>query len=76
MQQAIFLRPNFVLAYFSLGNIALNSGKTKEAYKHFSIVQRVLSTSQPADILPESDNLTVGQLTEIINAMPSMETVS
>lgn len=76
MQQAIFLRPNFVLAYFSLGNIAHNSGKMDEAYKHFSIVQRMLSTYEPDDILPESDNLTVGQLTEIINAMPLMETVS
>jgi chemotaxis protein methyltransferase CheR len=75
LQQAIFLRPNFVLAYFSLGNIAHNSGKMDEAYKHFSIVQRILSTYQPDDILPESDNLTVGQLNEIINTMPLMETI-
>lgn len=73
MQQAIFLRPNFALAYFSLGNIAHNSGRMNEACKYFSIVRDLLSHHQPDDILPESDNLTVGQLTEMINAMPLME---
>lgn len=76
MQQAIFLRPNFGLAYFALGNIAHNCGKVDEAYKYFSIVLRMLGTYQPDDILPESDNIKVGQLTEIINAMPLMETLS
>jgi len=76
LQQAIFLRSNFVLAYFSLGNIAYNSGEMGKAYKYFSIVQRILSTYQPDDMLPESDNLTVGQLNEIINTMLLMEPVS
>ncbi|HSH53455.1 MAG TPA: CheR family methyltransferase [Methylotenera sp.] len=76
MQQAIFLRPNFVLAYFSLGNIARSSGKMDEAYKYFSIVKRLLNGHQPNEILPESDSLTVGQLSKIINAMPLIEGVS
>ncbi|PPC93713.1 MAG: chemotaxis protein CheR [Methylotenera sp.] len=75
-QQAIFLRPNFVQAYFSLGSIAHHCGKTAEACKHFSIAQRLLITYAPEEVLPESDNLTAGQLTDIINAMPIMETVS
>lgn len=76
MQQAIFLRPNFVLAYFSLGNIARSSGKMDEAYKYFLIVKRLLNGRQPNEILPESDSLTVGQLTKIINAMPLIEGAS
>lgn len=76
LQQAIFLRSDFVMAYFLLGNIALNSGKMDEAHKYFLTVQRMLSTYRSDDILPESDNLTVGKLTEIINGMPLMQTVS
>jgi chemotaxis protein methyltransferase CheR len=65
-QRALYLQPDFVLAHFALGNLASNHRKDQEADKHFTNASHLLRDCQPGDLLPESDGLTAGRLTEII----------
>ena len=69
LQRAIYLNPDFVLAHFSLGNLAHGRGKRDEASRHFANTLRLLRGLQPNDLLPESDCLTAGRLIEIITSM-------
>ena len=45
-----------------------------EADKHFTNALHLLGGCQPNDLLPESDGLTAGRLTEIISAILALET--
>lgn len=69
LQRAVYLRPDFVLAHFSLGNLARGCGKLDEAKQHFTNALRLLRSYHPDDLLPESDCLTAGRLTKIITSM-------
>ncbi len=74
LQRAIYLDPDFVLAHFALGNLARKSGKVGEADKQFTNALHLLGRCQPNDLLPESDGLTAGRLTEIISSILALET--
>ena len=74
--RAIYLHPDFVLAHFALGNLARGRGKMVEADKHFANALSLLGGYQPNDLLPESDGLTAGRLTEFITSMTAMENMS
>ena len=69
LQRALYLEPNFVLAHFALGSLARSRDKHDEADKHFANTLDLLGRLQPYDVLPESDGLTAGRLTETITAM-------
>ena len=73
LQRAIYLHPDFVLAHFSLGNLARRSGRNGEADKHFANALHLLARLQPDTPLPESDGLTAARLTETITALTSLE---
>jgi chemotaxis protein methyltransferase CheR len=75
LQRALYLQPDFVLAHFALGNLARGRGKSEEADKHFANALHLLARYQPNDLLPESDGLTAGRLTETITAVTDMETM-
>ncbi|OGT83674.1 MAG: hypothetical protein A3H91_10335 [Gammaproteobacteria bacterium RIFCSPLOWO2_02_FULL_61_13] len=63
---ALYLDPDFVLAYFALGNLCLSAGRQREARRHFSNALSLLR-AYPADApLPASDGLSAGRLVEII----------
>ena len=67
LQKAIYLNPNFILPYFTLGNIARNQGKLQESKREF---EKVLSLASQYDLnqeIPGSDGLTVGRMIEVIN---------
>ncbi|HAJ79321.1 MAG TPA: chemotaxis protein CheR [Fibrobacteres bacterium] len=72
LKRTLYLDQKFVLAHFALGNIALSQEKAPAAKKHFDNVLALLKKLKPADILPESEGLTVGRFREIIQA--TMET--
>ena len=74
LQRTLYLDPRFVVAHFCLGNIALRQGRTKEAEKHFKNALALLQAHRPEDILPESDGMTAGRLTEIIRSTVYGET--
>lgn len=74
LQRATYLEPGFVLAHFSLGNLARRRGHHGESDKHFANTLQLLQRYQASDLLPESDGLTAGRLTETIASMAGMET--
>lgn len=74
LQRALYLEPKLVLAHFALGNLALNAGQRSEAEKHFRNALRLLAARAQGDVLPESDGLTAGRLTEIVTSMINAET--
>ncbi|MDP2138888.1 MAG: CheR family methyltransferase, partial [Candidatus Didemnitutus sp.] len=73
LQRAVYLRHDFVLAHFALGNLARGGGKAGEAGRHFGNARQLLARLQPDDPLPESDGLTAGRLLETITALTALE---
>ncbi|SEM29123.1 MCP methyltransferase, CheR-type [Syntrophus gentianae] len=63
---ALYLEPDFVLAHFTLGNLARQRGQIPLSSKHFEHALLLLQNYQPDDILPESDGVTAGRLRDII----------
>ena len=71
LQRAIYLDPDFVLAHFTLGSLAKSAGRLEQAEKHFANALMLLRRFDPGALLPESEGLTVGRLTETIGSIPS-----
>ena len=69
LTQALYLDRRFVLAHFTLGNLARQHGKFKEAEKHFAKAFALLQRYRPDDLLPESEGMTAGRLAQIIAQM-------
>lgn len=68
LRNAIFLDPNFVLSYYTLGNLYQRLGNDKNAKKCNEAALSILAKLSSQDTLPESEGLTVGRLKEIVNA--------
>jgi chemotaxis protein methyltransferase CheR len=66
LRRSLYVDQDFVLAHFALGNLTHKQGRFKESAKHFENALSALSLHQPQEILPESDGMTAGRLTEII----------
>ncbi len=66
LKRAIYLDQNFALAHFGLGNLYANQGKKKEASKYFDNALFILKKMPKDEILPESEGITAGRLSEII----------
>ncbi|MFA6457405.1 MAG: CheR family methyltransferase [Bacteroidota bacterium] len=66
LKRAIYLDPNFVLAYYSLGKIYQRLGNRKSATKCTENVLSILKTCSQDEILYESEGLTAGRLKEIL----------
>jgi chemotaxis protein methyltransferase CheR len=68
LKRALYLDHDFVLAHFALANLSLRLGNIAEARKHFSNTKEILSKCNPDEILPESEGITAGRLSEMIGA--------
>lgn len=66
LKRALYLDQNFVLAYFALGNITMQQGNSLESEKHYRNALTLLNKYAQEDILPESEGITAGRLSEII----------
>jgi chemotaxis protein methyltransferase CheR len=66
LERAIYLKPDFALAHFSLGNLSAPGPRT---YRHFQNALELLRQLPAAELVPESDGLTAGRLSEIITAL-------
>ena len=74
LQRAIYLKPDFALAHFALGNLEERGGRTN---RHFGNALELLRRMPATEIVPESDGLTAGRLSEIITALlPAREPAS
>ncbi len=69
LTRALYLDPAFVLAHFGLANIELTLGRQREARRHFANALAALQTHAREEILPESEGLTAGRLSEIITSV-------
>jgi len=69
LKRALYLDHEFVLAHFALGHLTRQQGKTKESQKHLANALLLLRDYPPDDILPESDGMTAGRLSEIIASL-------
>jgi chemotaxis protein methyltransferase CheR len=74
LNRALYLDQRFVLAHFALGNLAARQGKLKESQRHFKNALALLSEFQQGEVLPESEGITAGRLTEIIQSTTDRET--
>jgi chemotaxis protein methyltransferase CheR len=66
LKRALYIDPDFLLAHFALGNLAVRQGKSRAAKKYFKNVLALLNSCGQDDILPESEGLTAGRFREII----------
>ena len=71
LTRTLYLDPDFVLAHFALGNLCLSQGRRREAERHFDNALSLLTPHSQDELLPESDGLTAGRLTEIITSARS-----
>ena len=69
LRQTLYLDGKFVLAHFTLGNLSRRQKKTKEARRHFHNALALLRQYQRDTILPESEGLTAGRLSDLIRMM-------
>lgn len=76
LKRTLYLDQDFVLAYFTLGNICRRQGRHKTAEKYFANAQLLLGVYSHEDVLPESDGMTAGRLREIILSMDEQEKVT
>ena len=72
LQRAVFLEPTFALAHFALGNLARESARDAEASRHFANALDCAGRLPPEEPLPESDGLTAGRLTDIIQSLAAL----
>lgn len=75
LQRTVYLDPGFVLSHFALGALARSRGRVEEADRHFANALHLLRRHPSDEILPHSDGLTAGRLSETITAMTEVETV-
>jgi chemotaxis protein methyltransferase CheR len=69
LKQAIYIDPDYIMGHFTLGNLFIRQGKTKNAERYFNNVLDLLSKCANDDILPaESEGLSVKYIREIIIA--------
>ncbi len=69
LQKAIYVRPDFVLAHFALGNLLYQQHRYHDAKRHLISVLGIVQHTPHDEILPESEGLTVGRLVDLVNAM-------
>lgn len=80
LRRAIYANPEFVLAHFALGSLAMRQRRPKISQKCFENALDLLRKYQQEDVLPSAHDLTAGRLSdwarrglEQVNAMGSGE---
>ena len=69
LKRALYLDQNFVLAHFDLGHLTLRLGRLHEARRHMQNALHLLRGYRQDDVVPESEGMTAGRLSEIVMAM-------
>ncbi|MSQ48734.1 MAG: tetratricopeptide repeat protein [Deltaproteobacteria bacterium] len=69
LQKAVYADPDFVLAHFALGNLLHQQRRYADANRYLTSALSILRRTPMEDILPESEGLTAGRLTALVNSM-------
>jgi chemotaxis protein methyltransferase CheR len=68
LKQAIYINPDYIMGHFTLGNLFIRQGNTRNAKRYFNNALDLLGKRANDDILPESEGLSVKYIREIIIA--------
>ena len=68
LKRALYLDPDFILAYFTLANIYRSAARIRESNKNYQNALALLNAMPPDQLIPESEGIYAGRLKEIINA--------
>jgi chemotaxis protein methyltransferase CheR len=66
LRRALYLDPNFVLSHLLLGSISSRQGRVEESERHFRNALVLLQGYGEDEIVPDSEGMTAGRLSEII----------
>lgn len=69
LKRALFLDSRFVMAHFVVATLLRKEGNQKEAVRHFQNAAELAAQLPPDQVLPESEGLTAGRLSELISSM-------
>lgn len=69
LKHVLYLDPNFILAYFTLGNLRLSQNRKSDARRDFGNALRLLRNHPFHEIIAESGGMTAGRMVEIINSV-------
>ncbi|MDO8727329.1 MAG: CheR family methyltransferase [Candidatus Methanoperedens sp.] len=69
LKRALYLDQDFVLAHFGLGNLNKLQGKFRESEKSFENALMLVKRFRQDEILPGSEGVTAGRLSEIITSI-------
>lgn len=67
LNQALFIDPEYIAAYFSLGMIYFSSGDHRNAKRNFKNAEKLLAKLPENTVVPDCDELTAGMITKLIN---------
>jgi chemotaxis protein methyltransferase CheR len=76
LQRTLFLDPHFILAHFALADLARRQGKPGEASRHYRNAAALLEERDAAEILSDSDGMSVGHLLELARLGSASGTVA
>ena len=71
LNKALYLDPDYILAYFTLGSVMHSLGRKDESGRYFRNTAEILLRYKPEEILPESDGMTAGRLAELLRSVNS-----
>jgi len=69
LKRVIYLDPDRVMAYFSLGHLMRQQGRGKAAKRFFISARDLLASMKPDETVPHSDGLTAERLKDAIEMM-------
>lgn len=73
LKKSLYLRADFIMAHFALGNLVLQLHERDMSQKHFKQALRLLHDYDTEEVVPESDGLTAGRLKQIIDSITELE---
>ena len=68
LKQTLYLDHNFVMAHLALANLTMNNNQLAESKRYYRNALSILSAYPLDKILPYSEGITAGRLSEIISA--------
>jgi chemotaxis protein methyltransferase CheR len=69
LEHGLYLDPDFVMAHYALGNLALQRGEQDRSNRHFKTAIKLLNALPADQSLPESDGVSAGRLREIMGSL-------
>lgn len=73
LHSVLYLDPTYVLAHFTLGNVAWRLGRKPDAARHWKNTLSLLSAHGAHGTIPDSEGMTAGRLTETVQSLLQQE---